>query len=409
MMLGISIALEFSTVALIDKLMYLTFMHKEKGLKMKISVITVCYNSVKTLERCIKSVLAQNYVDIEYIIIDGGSLDGTIDIIESYQNYISYWKSEKDSGIYDAMNKGIDVSTGDVIAFLNSDDWYEDNTLNIIDSIFTNSDAQLVCGNVRFHDNNMTRLSDIKCEDLWFIKTYPHPAMFARRDLFLKYGCFNTRYKIAADYDWQLRLFEYPIKIKTIDNVLTNFSYGGISTSSENLMQRLEEDKEIEINAIERSKIHTEEEKNELKREALRHYVNASKIGNFKIMLSKGEIAKNLLIKDVIGKVLDEKEYILFGCGNGGRELVELLFQLDKKVICILDNDSRLWETKYNGIKIINPKHIANMDGSIIISLLKKETEIEKQLKNINGLKKRKCLLYSKLRQEITELLWNSE
>ena len=92
---------------------------------MKISVITVCYNSSATIERTIQSVIRQNYSDLEYIIIDGGSTDGTLDVIAKYQPYISLCISEPDNGIYDAMNKGLERTTGDVVAFLNSDDWYE--------------------------------------------------------------------------------------------------------------------------------------------------------------------------------------------------------------------------------------------------------------------------------------------
>lgn len=113
---------------------------------LKISIITVCLNSVKTIEQTIRSVIMQDYDNLEYIIIDGGSTDGTMDIIRKYENYFSYWISEPDNGIYDAMNKSLKVCTGDVVAFLNSDDWYDNNVLKRVNSYFEENDVDIVSG-----------------------------------------------------------------------------------------------------------------------------------------------------------------------------------------------------------------------------------------------------------------------
>lgn len=112
---------------------------------MKITVITVCFNSVVTIEKAIKSVINQDYLDKEYIIVDGGSTDGTLDIIRKYEKYITRWISEPDNGIFDAMNKGIEMASGDVIAFLNSDDWYMDSALSMVHEAFRENDCDCVC------------------------------------------------------------------------------------------------------------------------------------------------------------------------------------------------------------------------------------------------------------------------
>lgn len=118
---------------------------------MRISIITVSYNSAGTIERTIKSVIQQDYGDVEYIVIDGGSTDGTVDVIRKYEKKIFFWLSEPDEGIYDAMNKGIRRATGEIIAFLNSDDWYQKNILSEVAEQFQDNNTQIVCGDVYYH------------------------------------------------------------------------------------------------------------------------------------------------------------------------------------------------------------------------------------------------------------------
>jgi glycosyltransferase involved in cell wall biosynthesis len=131
--------------------------------KIKFSIITVSFNSVHTIEKTILSVLNQTYKNFEYIIIDGGSNDGTVDIIKKYEDKLNYWISEKDLGISDAFNKGINASKGKIIGILNSDDWYELNALEIIDQI---EEGDVYVGSLKYHDqiNNKTKvvLPDVK-------------------------------------------------------------------------------------------------------------------------------------------------------------------------------------------------------------------------------------------------------
>lgn len=181
---------------------------------MKVSIITVSFNSAKTIADTIDSVLSQDFLDIEYIVVDGGSTDGTVDIIRQNENRISQWISEKDQGMYDAMNKGIAMATGDVIGILNSDDVYM-NTHVISDlmglmqtekSAVVFADLILVdSGNqnrvIRYYDSG--RFHPSKFRFGWMPA---HPTVFVRRELYERVGKFSTTYQIAADYEMLIRM-----------------------------------------------------------------------------------------------------------------------------------------------------------------------------------------------------------
>jgi glycosyltransferase involved in cell wall biosynthesis len=184
---------------------------------MKISIITTTYNSARTLRDTISSVLAQNYADLEYIILDGASTDGTRDLIEEAAKYFGdrlRWLSEPDKGIYDAMNKGIAMATGDVIGFLNSDDFYtSSDVVSRISVELEWSGADAVYGDVHFvNADNLTR-----CVRYYSSKPFrrgwmrfgfmpAHPSFYCRREMYEHYGMFDTQYKIAADFECLLRL-----------------------------------------------------------------------------------------------------------------------------------------------------------------------------------------------------------
>jgi glycosyltransferase involved in cell wall biosynthesis len=205
---------------------------------MKISIITVCYNSVATIERAMTSVLSQNYSDVEYIVIDGGSTDGTVDIIKKYQSRIAHFVSEKDGGIYDAMNKGIASATGVVVGILNSDDLYADNNvLSVIMAIFA-GDASIdaVYGNIAyFNKETPTKFfrywkagtfSRAKMRNGWMP---PHPAFFVQRAWYEQHGSFRLDFGTAADYELLLRFMLAGIHMKYIDQTLVYMQAGGAS------------------------------------------------------------------------------------------------------------------------------------------------------------------------------------
>lgn len=207
---------------------------------MKISIITVCFNSVKFIETTILSILEQSYQDIEYIIIDGGSTDGTVEVIKKYDKSIHKWSSESDDGIYDAMNKGICFATGDIIGILNSDDSFynKDVISNIASCFLTNIKLDAVISNIVFI-NNQNRIIRNYTSKNWNINKFawgympPHPSFFCKRYLFENFGVYKTDYKIAADFEILLRFLHiYKISFKYIPLITTKMRMGGASTKN---------------------------------------------------------------------------------------------------------------------------------------------------------------------------------
>lgn len=196
---------------------------------MKISIITVCYNSANTIEKTILSVASQTYNDIEYIIVDGSSSDGTVDIVNNNSEVVTIFISEPDNGLYDAMNKGIAMATGDLVGILNSDDTFKSNTvLEELAQFHTSNDLDASVGNIIQHNykNEIIRLyssKNWKPEKLSFGFMPPHPSIFFKRDLFDKYGLYNLSFKIGADYELITRFF--------LKNGIS-WEYSGITTTS---------------------------------------------------------------------------------------------------------------------------------------------------------------------------------
>ena len=202
-----------------------------------VTVITVVYNNEETLERCIKSVLEQTYDNIEYIVIDGGSSDGTLDIIEKYADSIDYFISEPDEGIYYAMNKGITLASGDYLNFMNSDDCFrEDSTISsIIKSTFLNLNTIYYGKIMYFKDGKEYRESWESMVDENILVGYPipHQSVFAGKNVFNTIGEFDTKYKIAADYEWYIRANGKKIHFHNTKSVVSNYSIGGASSSND--------------------------------------------------------------------------------------------------------------------------------------------------------------------------------
>ena len=205
---------------------------------MKVSIITVCFNSAEIIEDTIRSVLSQNYEDTEYIIVDGGSTDGTLDILKKYRDRIHKYISEPDDGIYHAMNKGIKLSTGDIVGFLNAGDFYAVETAILqIATSFQKNDCEVVYGDLEYvAENNpgktVRRWISQPYQDSLFRKGWhpPHPTFFAQKSAFDKYGAFDLSYNIGADYELMLRFLQkYNIKTEYIPHVLVKMRNGGIS------------------------------------------------------------------------------------------------------------------------------------------------------------------------------------
>lgn len=210
---------------------------------MKVSVVTVVYNCVNTIQGCIKSVLGQDYDDVEYIVVDGGSKDGTLDVIKQYEGRIAKFVSEKDNGIYDAMNKGIKMATGDVVGILNADDFfYSEDTVSKIATAFKNNPKlEATIADIVFVNEENDRILRHYSAKRWrptkFAWGYmpPHPSFFCKRELFEKLGYYKTDYKIAADYELLIRYLLFgKINYRYLPIITTRMRMGGVSTKNIN-------------------------------------------------------------------------------------------------------------------------------------------------------------------------------
>lgn len=198
----------------------------------KISIITVTYNCIETIENTIKSILSQSYNDIEYIIIDGGSNDGTIDVIKKYDDYISFWISEPDRGIYDAMNKGIVNASGDYILFLNSGDlFYSVDVLTKL--FFQHQNSDVIYGDTLVIDNllhkKIIKASDLKSD--WKSIPYCHQSVFIKTKE-LKKNLFNLRYKIASDYNQYFELKNNKCTFLKVEEIISIYDLNGFSINN---------------------------------------------------------------------------------------------------------------------------------------------------------------------------------
>lgn len=221
----------------------------------KVSIITVVYNNRDYIQSCIESVLSQDYYNVEYIVIDGASNDGTIDIINFYKDRISYFASEPDNGIYDALNKAIQISTGEIIGFLHSDDVFNsDNVITKVVDIFVRNCCGIVYSDLVYvSKNNSEKIirywksgscKNEKIKNGWMP---PHPTVFLKTEVFIKCGLFDVSYKISADYDLIIRLlFKYQITTYYLSEVTVRMRIGGKSNKSiVNVIKKSKEDYRI--------------------------------------------------------------------------------------------------------------------------------------------------------------------
>lgn len=209
---------------------------------MKVSIITSCYNRAGTIRCAIESVLAQDYPDIEYIIVDGASTDGSTEIIRQYEGRVARIISEPDRGMYEAINKGIRAATGDIVGLMHSDDFFFDNhVVSDIVKRFEGTNADFVYGDGLFVDCNDTN----RVVRNWIVGSYQrwkvkcgwlplHPTCYIRRDVMWREGLYDESYKIAADTDLLVRyLYKSRLKVEYLRRYIVRMRMGGLSTDSE--------------------------------------------------------------------------------------------------------------------------------------------------------------------------------
>ncbi len=218
---------------------------------MKVSIITATFNSISSIQDTFNSIDSQDYSDIEWIVIDGASVDGTVGYLKSIEYKISKWVSEKDNGIYDALNKGLSLATGDVIGFLHSDDVFANETvISSIVKLFQEQQIGGVYGDLEYISQNENKNVIRK----WKSNKYdankirkgwmpPHPTLFLKRNIYEKFGNFDEKMKISADYDFILRIMKSPeIYYHYFPTVITKMKMGGASSSLKNIKQKMKED-----------------------------------------------------------------------------------------------------------------------------------------------------------------------
>ncbi|MEK7991803.1 MAG: glycosyltransferase [Thiotrichaceae bacterium] len=213
-----------------------------------VSIITVCLNSSSTILQTIQSVLRQSYKNIEYIIVDGGSTDGTIDIIEKYETAIDYFISEPDSGLYNAMNKGLSLASGDYILLLNSDDWYEFDCVKILVDAKLKTQADFVGALTYFVKQDGSILRPLPSapynDSVRFRNPLRHELLLISRDIYNRIGNYNEKYDIIADLEFIIRLYESKLEYYEVQNYLLYFRVTGLS-SVNNIQNLIDERKKL--------------------------------------------------------------------------------------------------------------------------------------------------------------------
>lgn len=323
---------------------------------MKVSIVTVCYNSAKTIERTIKSVAGQDYRDIEYIIIDGGSTDGTLDIIDRYKDKISVLVSETDEGIYYAMNKGIERATGDIIGFINSDDWYADGAIAAIVEAFFKTNADIVYGKHVVVENGVYReVKNGNLDDICFGMVFGHPATFVKSNCLKKYP-FDVSYRIAADYAFFLRMYFQKKSFYEIDAVIAYFRTGGASS---NTVKTYWETKKASLRLSRGNVSDTRY------LEIRDHYKKARFLPIYSFLLLKFRSGQGQKFRKRMGK----QRIILYGAGKIGKMFLSDMRDLGLNVIAFWDSNVSRHGTILEGVPIYAPCHKNQRRDSAIILL----------------------------------------
>lgn len=368
-----------------------------------VSIITVCKNSEETIRKTIESVLHQTYKNIEYIIIDGESTDRTTEIIKEYQNIFEgrlWYISEKDQGIYDAMNKGILHATGDIIGIINSDDWYEPDAVErIVAAYERHTNANAICAQANIVSENLIidKTKNKFEEEIWKGMPLPHPGVFVLRETYSRFGLYDTGYRIAADYDFIFRLYINNARFEILDDALVNFQMGGISTTelvataveTWNVVSRYLQycPMPLEIKALHRKYI---------------------LISEFKEMLSRSE---GIILSDLLQCFdHDNRKFSILGSGYWGKQMHKYLTDHHMSVECFLDNDRTKWGDTVLGTKVYSPDWIfENEETNCILAIMEPDQKVIDQLKEYSKGKHFQWVAVSEIMHRVVPLVYSAD
>lgn len=356
---------------------------KEQG-RVLITVVTVVLNAEKTIARTIESVLTQSYKNIEYIIIDGGSSDGTVDVIKRYREMIAYFVSEPDDGIYDAMNKGIKKAHGDIIGLLNADDWYEPNALSIVADEYDKG-KQIVVGRTFVVDNHgnkrLFRQRDVS--DLWIGMPDTHQAFFISKKVYDTYGLYDTKYRISADYELILRMYHNEVAIYTLNKVFVNFSTGGLSLTEN--VRGTEEYKDI----IQKYKFFYPDKLDKIDRLCEERIRNAKGV----TILLNPTTSSSFFRKFAYKKT---NHISIWGAGLCGERLANFVKGSDMTIDFFVDSDPKKQNHFFCGADVKSSDELKNYEGSVFIAVMDHDKEIADRIAAMNN-PKLTCVLFSDL------------
>ncbi len=330
------------------------------------SVITVTYNCKDTLEKAIQSVLNQKYPFFEYIIIDGNSNDGTVDIIKRYASYLSYFVSENDNGIYNAMNKALEKINGNVVCFLGGDDYYTSNeVLEKIAKGFMNSDADIIAARSDYGNDISEKVQRKVLDRLYVQMSLNHQSVFAKKKIFDDIGKFDENFKYAADYKWLLNAYGKGYKFLGIDDIVVFYNTKGMSSNYD----CIHEMKTIAMDYSLYGK--SQLSLNEIEKE----YEKIIKFWNFAKCIDEPEHINyyDCLVKLFSGR----RKSRIWGCGYWGKKIVRFLQDNNIQISKIIDRDAS--KRDYLGIPV-DQKIIINNDEVLIIGSAAHNYEIKKIL-----------------------------
>lgn len=339
-------------------------------MKPKITIITVCLNAEKTIERTIRSVIRQNYENLEYIVIDGGSTDKTLDILKRYNAFISYWISEPDDGIYYAMNKGLNLATGDYINFLNADDCFVGGkTLERVSRFMETSIADILYGNVQYigPDGSRRWANPYPMDFMYVWMPFNHQTVFMKNGLGRK---FDTNFVSAADFKLFYELFFDNRKFQYVPYTIAAFSTGGFSA-------------DIYRSTLEVTQITSEG--------LLKHPEKIGVYAEYIIRTYIGREHYHLFLKgnhDLVCEYIKNNvngDCIIFCTGDIVTRLWDVICESDCHPLWFVDNDEEKWGHTLYGYEIKPPESLKRIENKTIYILSDKYQEIiREQLENMD-------------------------
>lgn len=340
-------------------------------MNLKVSIITICYNAEKTIEQTIQSVLGQTYPHVEYVIVDGKSTDGTMEIVNRYRDKITKVISEPDEGIYDAMNKGIRMTSGDVIGIVNADDWIEPDAIEHVVRCFLDHDTDIVHGDIRLvYEDGMSQeaMKTDSLDKLWHSMVVRHPATFVKKDVYEKQGLFDTSYRITGDYDFILRCYANGVRFCYLDKILSNFRMDGISNTGSR--ECAKETRQVSLTYIDKAP------------DSSAVYKELSEIMDNEFFLEIFEDHPQKIL-DLIEEMLPEihNGVMIRGIGIWGHQYMKLMQKCNVPVRYFIDSDNAKIGTYVGDIPVISPEEAAEKDLPVFVAIKKADDALLQTIK----------------------------